>query len=139
MLTEKTKKFLANIVFWLHLPIVLLLFGLFFVPRSLWPGRVAFHFWFVVGLLTINISWGFFMYRYTKKIDQSCPLTTLMQWLRGHPIDSPENYKHSYIAELLEKINALLGRKDAKFSKNTITILFYSALIGTVIEYILFR
>ena len=131
-MNKKWKEFLTELVFWLHLPIVLVLFGLFFVPKSVWSGKVVFHFWFVITVLVVEFLWGLALYRYTHKIDIICPLTTLMQWLRGYPIDSPQNYGHSYIAELLSRIKV-------KVSYNTVNIILYITLGAVVLEYIFWR
>lgn len=102
---KKTKKsLLISLIFWLHLPLVVILFGIFFIPLSLWPGRIEFHFWFISTLLFLQLLWGVVLYPKTGKIDFICPLTTVMQSLRGFPIESKENYNHSFIAELLGKL-----------------------------------
>jgi hypothetical protein len=93
------KKLLIQLVFWLHLPIVLVWFGLFFVPQSLWSGVVDFHFWYIVVIMIVQLLWGLTFYPVIKKVDIICPVTTLMQWMRGYPRSSVKNYGHSFIAE----------------------------------------
>lgn len=95
---------LINIIFWLHLPLIIIWFGAFFIPLSFWPKRIIFHFWFIAIILIIQLIWGIILYPKTKKINFICPLTTLMQSLRGYKIKDKENYNHSFIAELLKKL-----------------------------------
>ena len=98
------RNLLIDIIFWLHLPIVLIWFGAFFVPLSLWPGRINFNFWFISILLFVQLIWGTILSPKTKKIDFICPLTTLMQSLRGYPVENEKNFNHSFMAELFEKL-----------------------------------
>ncbi|MEK6951327.1 MAG: hypothetical protein AABX13_06415 [Nanoarchaeota archaeon] len=93
--------FLIHLIFWLHLPIVLLWFGLFLLPPSVWPGVVSFHFWYIASIMALQFLWGLVFLKWTHQLDIICPLTTLLQWLRGYPLPSRKNYGHSYIAELL--------------------------------------
>ena len=88
---------LISIVFWLHLPIVIIWFGAFAVPLSVWPERIVFHFWFIAGIMAIQLLWGVLA---VGKFDIICPITSYMQWLRGYPLTHKKSYGHSYIAEL---------------------------------------
>jgi len=101
---KEKKNFLIDAVFWLHLPIVIIWFGVFFIPLSLWPERIKFHFWFISITLIVQLLWGAMLYSKIKRIDFICPLTTLMQSLRGYPVESKKNFNHSFIAELLERL-----------------------------------
>ena len=103
---------LSEFVFWLHFPVVAIWFGLFAVPKSIWPGKVFFHFWFIVIIMLIQLVWGFFL---TKSFDIICPLTTWMQSLRGYNIHKKKNYGHSYIAELLNKIHVKAHYKGVNY------------------------
>ena len=123
---DGVKKFLSKFTFWLHLPITLMLFVPFAIPRSIWPGRVTFHFWYFVLVILLQFVWGLWYYPITKKIDIICPLTTLTQWLRGKPVDSPKNYKYSFIAELFK----ILKIKVSYFWVNV--VLLVSLVIVTV-------
>ena len=120
---------LTEMVFWVHLPIVLVWFGLFLVPTSVWPGRIAFHFWFIASLLVVQFLWSVAVYH---TLDIVCPLTTLMQWLRGYRVYDKRNHGHSFIAELLERLHIRLGFKG-------VNILLGGTLILVVIEYVWFR
>ena len=126
---RKKNNFLAEIVFWLHLPMVILLFGLFFVPKSIWADKVVFHFWYFIGIIIVELVWAGLLY---KKLDIICPLTTLLQWLRGYPLKNKMNYGHSFIAELLEKIKI-------KISYNWVNIILIVSLIIVIVQYIWFR
>ncbi len=124
-------RLLIHLIFWLHLPIVILWFGLFLVPTSIWSGRITFHFWFMVIITLIQFLWGLVYFPVTRKIDIICPLTTLMQSLRGFPFRSKKNYGHSFIAELLEKLKL-------KVSYRWVNALLLVTLVLVVVEYVWF-
>ena len=123
------KEINAKIVFWLHLPIVIILFGMFVIPKSLWAGKVIFHFWYFVSIIFFQFLWSLFIYR---KFDIICPLTTLMQWLRGYPLKSKQNYDHSFIAETLDKFRIKIHYKG-------VNIALIVTLILVVVQYFWFR
>ena len=106
---KEKNNFLINFIFWLHLPLVVFWFGAFVIPLSIFPDRIYFHFWFIALLLILQFIWGIILYPKTKKIDLICPLTTLMQSLRGYQIKDKKNYNHSFIAELLAKLKINLS------------------------------
>lgn len=124
------KKTIINLLYFFHLVIVIVWFGLFFVPKSLWPGRVIFHFWFIFIFMLIQMGWGAAMTPYMKKYRIVCPITTLMQYLRGYPIDEKRNFDHSFIREFLTflKIKAPYG---------SIGLVNYLSLCLVAIQYLL--
>ncbi|HIH12942.1 TPA: DUF2784 family protein [Candidatus Woesearchaeota archaeon] len=124
-----TQKLLSEIVFWIHLPIVLLWFGLFLVPASVWSGRIAFHFWFIVTILVLQFLWSVVVFR---RVDIICPLTTLLQYLRGYPQKDKRNYGHSFIAELLKRLHL-------KMSFKAVNLLLLGTLVLIIIEYVWLR
>jgi hypothetical protein len=128
----KKRTFWTEIVFWLHLPIVIIWFGTFFIPLSLWPKRIIFHFWYILIFLLLQLLWGIILYPKTKKGDFICPLTTLLQYLRGYPIESKKNYNHSFIAELLERFHI-------KISFQWVNIMLWITLTIVTIQYLWFR
>jgi hypothetical protein len=123
------KKISAEIVFLLHQPIIILWFGLFLVPKSIWPGRINFHFWFIFSIMIIQLIWSLLVFR---KLDIICPLTTYMQWLRGYPLKSKKNYDHSFIAETLDKFRIKIHYKG-------VNIALIVTLILVVVQYFWFR
>ena len=100
-----TRKFLIESFFWLHLVVVIPGVGLFFIPISLWQERVAVHFWYFASVFGIELLWSILLYPKLKKIDLICPLTTVMQSLRGYPLQDERNHNHSFIAELLKRMH----------------------------------
>jgi len=119
-------KLLQEIVFWIHLPIVAAWFGLFIVPTSIWPGRVTFHFWYIVILLIVQFLWSAIVF---KKKDIICPLTTWLQWLRGYDLTDEKNFSHSFIAELFKRLKV-------KISFKAVNYLLLGTLILATILYI---
>ena len=126
------KKLAIEILFWLHFPIVVIWFGLFAIPRFIWPNRVIFHFWFITGIMSIQLIWGLILIPYTKKVDIICPLTTWMQKLRGYPIKSKKNHNHSFIAELLQRLKIPINYKG-------VNILLIITLIIVTVRYFWFN
>lgn len=97
------RAFAAEIVFWLHLVIVLFWVGLFFIPVDQWQGRISFHFYFSLMVILHQFVWGAIVMPWTKRYRMVCILTTLMQSLRGFKLSQPENYSHSFTAELFAR------------------------------------
>lgn len=125
-------KKLESIVFWLHFPIVLILFGMFLIPNFIWNKSITFHFWYVITIIITQITWGLIIINKTKRIDIVCPLTTLMQSIRGYKIEDKRNYDHSYIAELLEKLGF-------KVKYKTINFVIISTVVITTVQYFFFN
>lgn len=119
----------AELLFWLHLPIVLALFGFFFIPPSLWPGRITFHFWYFAGVTVVQLLWGIILFPYTKRVTLICPLTTALQSQRGFPLGDPRNYNHSFIAELVARLHL-------KVSFQAVNVLLLILLVIVTIQYI---
>ena len=105
------KEWLISSVYWIHLPFILIWIGLFFVPSSIWSHKVTFHFWYVISLTAIQFLWSLCIFHYTKQIGIICPLTGLMQYLRGYPFSSPKNYLHTYISEVSNKLKIKINDK----------------------------
>lgn len=122
--------FASEFLFWLHLPIIIIWFGLFLIPKTIWPERIIFHFWYILIIMIIQLVWGFILYPKIKKITFICPLTTWSQYLRGYSIKDKRNYNHSFVRELLEKLNI-------KVSFKLINILLVITFVMVAIQYIL--
>lgn len=113
--TMKLKNALIETIFWIHLIILIIWFGLFLFPSSVWPNKIPFHFWFIAVITIIQFLWGLTFFKYTKKIDIICPLTSWMQYLRGFPLKSKENLKHSFIAEILKRLKINVSYKFVSY------------------------
>lgn len=101
----KKDNFLVTAIYWFHLPFVLIWVGLFFVPTSLWQGKVVFHFWYILFIFFVQVVWGVILSVVTKtKNFLVCPITTFMQWARGYSISDPRNIGHTYITEVSEHL-----------------------------------
>lgn len=121
--------FYSELLFWVHLPIVIFWFGLFFIPKSIWPERVFFHFWMIISIMAIQVIWSLVIFR---KFNLICPITTWMQSCRGYTLKSKKNYGHSFIAELC-------GRLGFNVYFKSINIALLITLLIVVIQYIWFR
>ena len=106
---------LVRVLFFVHLPIVLVFFGSFLVPLSVWPPRAVFHFWYFVVVIGAEVVWGLLIYPKTHTVDIVCPVTTLMQYKRGYRISNPKNYGHSYIAELFSYLGIPVSYKYVNY------------------------
>ena len=120
--------FWVQVIFWFHLPIVLIWFGLFAVPLSLWPGRITFHFFYIVGIMSVQLLWALYLH----KFDIICPMTSWMQKMRGFSLKDKRNNGHSFIAELFE----LLG---IKLSYKIVNYLLFVTLIVVTIQFVWFN
>ena len=127
----KKRSFATGFLFWIHLPFVLIWFGLFFIPSSLWSDRVVFHFCYVLSITIIHFLLFFILSPKIKKIDFICPLTTWTQSFRGYPVKDKRNYAHSFIAELLKKVRINVSFKS-------VDILMLISFFIVIVQYILF-
>jgi hypothetical protein len=99
--TFRLKRALSRVVFHLHLTIFLLFPAGFFIPSSIWPERIEFHFFYCVAPFFLFYAWGMiWTLKYRDKLYSICFLDTLMQWLRGHSIWDQKNYQHTFVSEL---------------------------------------
>jgi hypothetical protein len=98
------KKILAEIIFWMHFVIFVVWFSLFFVPASIWPKRVVFHFWYIVIFFLSQLITGFLLMKRMHKFRIVCPCTTLMQFIRGYKLGDPKNYDHSFVREFAARL-----------------------------------
>ena len=122
------KTFLAGLLFWLHLPIVIIWFGLFLIPSSIWSWKIPFHFWYIAGIMILQMLWAYYL---THRFDIICPLTTWMQSLRGYSLNDKENYNYSYIAELCTVFNV-------KISSKKVSLVLLITLIIVTLQYLFF-
>jgi hypothetical protein len=77
------RKLTANLINLLHWLIVIVAIGLFLVPESLLPGKIAFHFYYLWGILAVQILSGSIMYPKFKKFYFLCPISPAETMLRG--------------------------------------------------------
>lgn len=114
------KNLLTEALFWGHLPIVIIWFGLFIVPLSVWPQRIEFHFWFIAIIMIAQLVWSLLIW---KKVDLVCPITTWMQYERGYSLKSKKNYEYSYIAELSQRLHVKISHRFVKLLTMTTLII----------------
>ena len=126
---KKKLNWLINLLWVLHLIIIIIWFGLFVIPLSVWPQRIAFHFWYMVILFASQVLWGAIIYPQTKHYNLICPITTPMQSLRGYRIKDKRNYDHSYIAEFLKKFKI-------KVSFNTVNYILWITFFIVLAQYL---
>jgi hypothetical protein len=129
--TSRLKLVLSRLVFHLHLTVFLLFPAGFFIPSSVWPERIEFHFFYCVAPFFLFYAWGMiWTLKYRDKLYSICFLDTLMQWLRGHSIWDPKNYQHTFVSELF----SLLG---LNVSKTVPRVLLFLCIVVTATFYIL--
>jgi hypothetical protein len=128
----KRRLFLAKILFWLHLVIVLAWLGLFLVPTGIWQGRISFHFHLTVFIVAQQFIWGLIILPWTKRFHMACILTTPMHLLRGLKLSDPKTYDYSWFVELAE-------RRGIKIPQKVATIVTFSALILVTYQYFFLR
>lgn len=127
---KKARKAIIRLISLFHLFLVLLWIAMFFIPKSFWLEKVTFHFWYAMIVMGVQLLWGVIYFPITKRMDVICPVTTLMQWLRGYPLKSKKNYHHSYVAELL-------GKFKINVSYQFVNILIFISLVILFIQYFL--
>lgn len=127
-----SKRFFAEVIFWMHVLIVGFWYALFLVPTSLWADKITFHFYFTLGIVFHQFVWGAIIMPWTKKYRMVCILTTPMQTLRGQSISDPKNYDHSITLEFLKRRGISVPHKAS-------TILTFIVLTVVTIQFFFFR
>ena len=127
-----SKRFFGELIFWAHIIIVGFWYVLFLVPTSLWADKIAFHFYFTLGIVGHQFLWGAAIMPWTKRYRMVCILTTPMQILRGQNISDPKNYDHSFTAEFIKRAGIKVPHKAS-------TILTFTILVIVTIQFFFFR
>lgn len=127
------RKFLSDFLPFLHFGSGLFWCGLFFLPISWWPGKISFHFFLTITILSHQFLWGAMIRPWTGKYRLVCVFTTITQLLRGLPISDPKNYNHSFTKELFGKVGVTLTNRAIAiftltiFTLVTIQYLFFNS------------
>ena len=98
------KKLISDFIFLFHAVFVLFWYSLIFVPVSMFPNKIVFHFYLTVIIVLHQFIWGFLIMPWTKKYRMVCIFTTLNQVLRSQKVSDPKNYDHSFTQESFKKI-----------------------------------
>ena len=97
------RNILAELIFWLHLITIGVWFGLLFVPLAWWEGRITFHFFLSIGIVSHQFVWPALLLPWTKRYSGICILTTFMQWTRGIPLSNERNFRHAWTKEFFDR------------------------------------
>lgn len=124
----KMRLFFADIIFVIHLLIGAAWWGLFLVPPSVWPEKIAFHFFLTLLIVGHQFVWGLLIMPWTHRFRTVCILTTPMQLLRGQKISDPKNYNHSWLKELA-------GKNGIRITHETTTIINFTILVLVSLQY----
>ncbi|MFH1509815.1 MAG: hypothetical protein ABID67_01540 [Candidatus Nealsonbacteria bacterium] len=122
--------FLGKVIFFFHAVFVIFWYGLFLVPESFFPGKITFHFYLTIVVVSSQFVWGLLLMPWTKKYRMVCFFTTITQLLKGQNISDPNNYNHSFNRDLFKKIGI-------KISHRATTYITFSVLILVTIQYFL--
>ena len=122
------KTLLRGIIHGIHFPICVFWFALFFIPVSFWPGRIAFQFWYAMGMVGLEFVWGALVF---KKAAPICPLTTWMQSIRGYPLKDKRNYLHSYFYEIFHRFKIPM-------TKGQVEALLKTTFVLIIVQYFVF-
>jgi hypothetical protein len=128
----KTRLFLANVIYWIHVAIGTVWFGLFLVPTSLWHDKITFHFYLTLVIVFHQFIWGLMIMPWTKKFRMVCILTTPMQLLRGQKISDSKNYDHSFFKEFF-------GKNGLAVPHSVSTLATFSTLALVTYQYFFLR
>jgi len=96
---------LISIIWLSHIVVFLLYVVPFFIPERKFRNKLQFQFFYMLTVILIQALWGLFFLSRIGKYMLVCPITTLMQYLRGYPVTDPLNYGHSFIVEFLQVFN----------------------------------
>ena len=126
------RKVVSEITLWLHLLIVLILFLMFFIPTSIWSERPLVHFYVMALIILSDLIFGVIYYIYKNYFTLVCPLTLIMQRIRGYKFSDEKNYKYSFVKEVGGRLGFKVNRLFALF-------LLIFIFVLTLINYIVYN
>ncbi|MBI2042097.1 MAG: hypothetical protein HYT20_03740 [Candidatus Nealsonbacteria bacterium] len=126
------KNNLRKIVCLLHYGIGFAWFGLFFLPASVWPDKVSFHFFLSVVIIGHQFVWGNFIKLRTGKFRPTCFLTTITQKLRGWAVSDPHNYNYSFTQEIFKNFGISIPQEAVK-------LIALGIFASVTVQYFFFR
>lgn len=126
------RRMVAEVLFWLHAVIFSVWILLFFVPLSLWSGRVVFHLCYLVAMVASELVTGFILMPVMGKYRIVCPLTTFMQQVRGVSYRDPGNYDHSFVREFAQ-------RMGIRVPYGLVAVFIFISLAAVIVQYLLGR
>ena len=126
------RKLVSEITLWLHLLIVLILFLMFFIPTSIWSERPLVHFYVMALIILSDLIFGVIYYIYKNYFTLVCPLTLIMQRIRGYKFSDEKNYKYSFVKEVGGRLGFKVNRLFALF-------LLIFIFVLTLINYIVYN
>ncbi len=81
-----TLLFWADLIWYIHFAVVFLAIALFFIPFSYLPNRLTIHFYFLWGVIFLQVFTGLIYMIKTKRFQFVCPLTAAEKHLvKRHP------------------------------------------------------
>jgi hypothetical protein len=119
---------ISEALFYAHIPIFIFWFVPFFIPVSIWSQRVAIHAGYIVFLYILQHMFGAWYYPKIGYFTSLCPVTLLMQRLRGFGWYDKETYQHSFVAEFM-------GRCGVPSSKKQVNTLSHITLVLVLLQY----
>ena len=126
---KETDSFATKVLWITHLLIVVILITLFFIPKSIVSEIATIHLYYTLWVALSQAFWGVIMMRVKNGFSIVCPLTTLMQYMRGYSPADVRNNEHSFIVEALDK-------HKIKLEHRTINTLMYVTLGLVVIRFL---
>jgi hypothetical protein len=120
------RKLLSKTLFFFHVVFVAFWYGLFFVPESVFPGRVSFHFYLTLVVVFHQFIWGFLLLPWTGRYRMVCILTTINQLIRGDKMSDSKNYDHSFTQEFFKGFGVRIPHRATTFI--TLLVLFAASL-----------
>ncbi len=92
---------------------------------QVWPERVAVHFYFIVIMVGFQVIGGLMYYPVTGSLSLVCPLTVLMQYVRGNRLDDPLCYRYSFVLEFFQRLHLSPRKKSV-----TVVVIFSVILVS---------
>ena len=117
-------------LWWSHLVVVILLYVLFFIPESIVPQIASIHLYYMLWIALAQAFWGIIMTKFRGAFALVCPMTTLMQYLRGYPPSDSRNHSHSFVVEFMKHLGA-------EWNFKLINNIMIVTIIAVVIRYVL--
>ena len=122
-------KLISEFLFWLHLIIFIGWFVPFAIPLSTWPARITFHFWYIAIQVASQLLTGLLMMKNMKKFRIVCPLTTIMQKIRGFDYGNKLNFDHSFVREFAKRLRI-------RIPYGWVAVLIYATFVVVALQYL---
>ena len=127
----KKDTLIIKLLWWSHLAVVIGLYILFFIRKKLIQEISTINLYYMLWVALSQAFWGIFMIKHRGSFALVCPMTTLMQYLRGYPVNDEKNHGHSYVVEFMDYLGV-------KWDFALINKIMIGTIIAVILRFVFF-